>query len=387
MIALSADAEALLTPAAISAYLATQGWVRSETTAARETWSGPVAVSPEDGQILLPHDRSLRDFDRRLQEAIWGVEEIFDLTTPGLVDAVTAVRADVFYLRLNQPTPHGTIPMRQATSLVDGAFRLLRAAATTTANPVSTHTGRRPSQVNDFLDDDLRMGHTKRGSFVITMVARHGEDATAPGDEADGETPVPPFSRRVVTTLARALSETRRVAASEEDPAWLDADAVSAAGVSSELLQCLLDVSEPEQVKAVDFTFQWATGTVPPQGVAETVSIPRELVPSIRDLSERLQRKIEPETVTLFGRVKSLTRDDSEADAEESSVVLEADVEGRLRNVTVPLSRGEYDWAIRAHQARLPFTVTGELARRRTWRLQGDVRADLSFLRHQLDGS
>lgn len=374
----------LMTPAAVAAYLAVQGWVRSASTEAHETWSGPIGASADDGQIFLPTDRTLRDFDRRFQEALWGVEESFGLSTPDLVDAVTAVRADVFYLRLDQPTPNGTIPMRQATNLVDGAFRMMRAAATTTANPASTHTGRRPSQVIDFLEEDLRMGHTKRGSFVLTVVARHGELPSVPELDLG---PSEPFSRRVVTTLSRALSETRRFAASGEDTTYLDPEAVASAGVSPELLQCLLDVSEPEQVKAVDFTFQWATGTEPPRGVAQTVSIPRDLVPNIRDLSERLQRRVEPEAVTLFGRIKSLTRDDSDADSEESSVVLEADVEGRLCNVTVPLSRGEYDWAIRAHQARLPFTVTGELVRRRTWRLQGEVRADLSFLRHQLDGS
>lgn len=363
------------------------GWVRSESTAAHETWAGPITGSADDGQIFLPTDRSLRDFDRRLQEALWGVEESFGLSAADLVDAVTAIRADVFYLRLDQPTPNGTIPMRQATGLVDGAFRMLRAAATTTANPASTHTGRRPSQVIDFLEEDLRMRHTKRGSFVLTVVARHTEAPVTGVEDLGSASPVEPFSRRVVTTLSRALSETRQFAASEEDAAYLDTEAVASAGVSPELLQCLLDVSEPEQVKAVDFTFQWATGTTPPQGAVRTVSIPRDLVPSIRDLSERLQRRVEPETVTLFGRIKSLTRDDSDADSEESSVVLEADVEGRLRNVTVPLARAEYDWAIRAHQSRLPFTVTGELVRRRTWRLQGDVRADLSFLRHQLEGA
>lgn len=90
MTTLPSGVETPLTPPAIAAYLAAQGWVRTGSTAARETWSGPMVDSDEDGCILLPIDSNLCDFGRRLQEAVWGIEEGFGLSTTALVDAVTA---------------------------------------------------------------------------------------------------------------------------------------------------------------------------------------------------------------------------------------------------------------------------------------------------------
>ncbi|WP_280293252.1 hypothetical protein [Nocardia abscessus] len=52
---------------------------------------------------------------------------------------------------------------------------MMKAAATTADDPTHSQRGRRSAVVTNFLEDDIRLGHTKRGSFVFTVVTRLGE--------------------------------------------------------------------------------------------------------------------------------------------------------------------------------------------------------------------
>jgi hypothetical protein len=89
----------------------------------------------------------------------------------------------------------------------------------------------------------------------------------------------------------------------------------------------------------------------------------------------------------LIGRVAELSRKGVSPESEDLAITLEAELQGRLRNVRVPLDPDAYDWAIYAHQHRLPFTVSGVPNKRRGWELIGAVEADVEFLRARRDGA
>lgn len=381
----AAYAPELLTPMSLAAYLATKGWALEEEREGRHrTWVRPPAHGVEPARVIVPINRQLRDFSRRLQEAVWGVEEYYHLTRSQLMDEIAALRADMLFVRLDQVTTDGTIPFKQASRLLESIQRLLRAAATTTVNPASTHTGRRPAQVTEFLDEDLRLGHTRHGSFVVTVVARHaGLEVEQRGATEDVPDEAAPFTRRVMTTLAQALGATDEVVSGSEAE-YASIEDLASRGVSLELVQSLMDVTDSEGLRALDLSFQWATGMEEPQKVPARVVLQRDEFANLQVLNDRLQRRAQPRTVTLFGRVKSLSREELEDGLEDNAIVLEAEVDGRLRNVLVPLEQADYNWAIEAHRNRLPFTVTGELVKRRTWRLEGRVDVDLEFLRHHV---
>lgn len=60
--------------------------------------------------------------------------------------------------------------------------------------------------MTEFLDDEVRLGHTKRGSFVFTVVTRLGDPL--PVHDDNGERAVA-FPRKVMETLAHGLETTR----------------------------------------------------------------------------------------------------------------------------------------------------------------------------------
>lgn len=295
----------------------------------------------------------------------------------------------MFFVRMQQETTDGTIPFGQATEMMNSIQRMVRAAATTTANPRHSHRGRRPSEVKEFMDDSLRFGHTKRGSFIITVASRlpldsvgatvsedHPEVRASQAESSEADH-LPPFERRVIRTLAAGLEATKKMSI---DPEALDDEKLNAAGVSLELVQAVLDIANREGLQQVDMDFEWASLAGDDPDV-ERVTFASAELPKIAEFRDRLVRQEPVPDVTLMGRVAELSRQDVGNGQEETVITLEADLLGRMRKVRVPLIASDYSWAIFAHQERLPFTVSGTPKKARSWELSGIVKADLDFLK------
>lgn len=93
-----------------------------------------------------------------------------------LADRITTTRADLLYLRLNDEGS-GSIPFEHAQTTIGSIYHMIRAAAAAAADPARDPSrGRLPASVEEYLRDDLRLGHTKRGSFVFTVVSRLDRD-------------------------------------------------------------------------------------------------------------------------------------------------------------------------------------------------------------------
>jgi hypothetical protein len=382
------DLEASITPEAVRQWLAAEQWslVQARSGVA-ELWGLPDETARGAlRNVLLPLATGYADFGRRFKSLLNELSRAYDLTLTDLAQQIASVSTDIFFVRLDQTTSDGTIPFKQATALLASIQKMVRAAATTAANPDHSHSGRRPAVVNEFLEDDLRFGHTQRGSFIITVASRmEPVEVTEPellGDAvAATKDMVPPFSRRVMETLASGLSAIRKHLADDADiESYEDYEAAQTDGMSYELVQSLLEVADVDGLRSVDLSFKWATtGPTPPEVSTDLVFKSSDL-PHLGDVRDRLKRTEVPEEQTLTGRVTDLSREELGGGQEERSILLEAEVNGGLKKVRVQLTAAEYDWAIFAHQRRLLLTITGTPVRRGRWVLEGSVRADTRFL-------
>jgi hypothetical protein len=392
-----ADFSEILNPGHLSEFLAVQKWACLADKPFGQMWAQPGNLTGSISSVVLPKDPKSPDYQRRLEESIGILTTILGLTTAQLAEKVASIRADLFLVRVDQPMLDGTIPLGQATHLLQGIEKMIRAAATTAANPLHSHRGRLPRGVNEFMEQDVRMGHTKSGSFIVTVVARLDdgdigakereiEVADKPGtpEQVDPtrEAPVP-FARRVMTTLSRGLDAAHRHA-SKDSAAFLGLDEAVAAGVSLPLVQALNELGSSETLRSLDLSFNWSVSEPPPVDVPRSIVMDRKEFQVLSDVEERLIRIVEPVTETIMGQVQSLERaEPGEDDGDNGIAVISADVRGQLRRVHVPLSGSDYDWAIVAHHQKLVYSVTGTLRKDgRKWVLSGDVKPDLSFLQH-----
>ncbi|MFF1460545.1 hypothetical protein [Streptomyces sp. NPDC058330] len=379
------DAAHTLTPSAVSQFLAAHDWeLEVQQPRVKEIWRHPSAGGGRPARVMLPLATDYVDFEARFGDALEALGHIHAWDGDELRDRITGTRADLFFVRLDQPMMDGTIPFHQAEATLQALFKMLKAAATTAADPWHSHRGRRPAGVSDFLQEDVRLGHTKRGSFIFTVVTRLGDASNIEPASPETSRSSVAFPRRVMETLARGLETTRRLA-QEWDASVMDAAGQS--GLSAALVESVEELTQSDHLRSLDLSFDWAAAETPPDVGLATIVFDRDVMAELPRVRERLVRQEEPpQRVAVVGLVKGLARGDEQGDDDESAdVTLLADIRGKTRNVHVSLAGEDHEWAITAYQQKLPFTVSGDLVfERRAWRLVGDVKVDSSFLKHHV---
>ncbi len=359
----------------VTQFLATQNWTIQSDMGYAQVWSEPGNVGELVRRILIPRDTALDDYDLRLSQALARISDTYAWSIQHLAEQIAAVSADLFFVRVDQHMSDGTIPLRQASTLLENIDDMIRSAALTTANPLSTGRGRIPTLVNDFLNDDVRMGHTKRGSFIITVAARldapeaQPERTAEPTAEPEDAAPAS-FTRQVMTTLARSLEVTKQVA--EHSAAAPDLDDAIASGMRLPIVKALQSMGAGEGLRSLDMSFEWAPVERQTAPVSSKIEMTRETVKLLDVVSERLVRKDPPKQVTITGPVVELRRGTETHDHEGvGEIVVRADVANVWRKVIVALAGDDYDVAIEAHREKYPLTVTGVLDKPgRSWVLQ-----------------
>jgi len=296
-----------------------------------------------------------------------------------LLEQILATRADLFFVRLDQSTADGTIPFRQAETTIEAIYNMVRSAAARTAGSRATRRGRLSAAVENFLEDDVRLGPTKRGSFVFTVATRLSDRITVNQPltdiDADAVSNVV-FSRRVMESLAEGIEAAHNIAV-HNTPTLGD---FFNAATHIDLMEPLEEIVKPEGLRSVELSFQWAMAVPRPVVGIEPIKLYHRDVSILSEYRERQTiLEAEPETVrhaTLVGPVVSLARSDTEEEGDESGeVVIIADVGGRrLRQVHVPLNGQDHDRAIQIYRSRQPLTVSGNLVfERQRWHLTGNV--------------
>jgi hypothetical protein len=387
---------AVLDDSRVAQFLASKNWTIQSNLGYAQVWSEPGEEGQQVARILLPRNTQLDDYNLRLQQAITRISDTYDWRISDLAEQIAAVRADLFFVRIDQHMADGTIPLRQATGLLDSIDDMIRSAAITADNPLASGRGRTSATVNDFLNDDVRMGHTKHGSFIITVAARL-DDASAELDtsqtlvgRSQGDDRPVSFTRQVMTTLARGLSVTKQIAESSPNAPALE-DAMNA-GMRLPMIKALRSMGNNEGLRSIDLSFEWAPIEPQREKVDSEIKLSRETVLLLDKVEDRLVREEPPREVTLTGPVVELRRGERAGgdDAERGEIVVRADVDGSWKRVTVELSGVDYDDAIAAHRQQLPFVVSGVLEKvKRSWALTSRVKVDRSFLefREQRDGA
>jgi hypothetical protein len=375
-----------LPPTAVSQYLAATGnWIlERRQPGVREIWDLPaaqpspapdVARRTSRGRIMLPLATDFVDFGQHFRDALGALAAINNWTPLQLEREILATHADLFLVRLEQEQAGDLIPLRQAETTVEAIYKMLRAAAMITAAPNQRFRGGRlPAPVAAFLEEGVQLGHTQRGSFVFTIVAR------LDNRELGLDIQAPQFSRRVMETLALGIRTARDLAAERTDAAL---DDPADWGLSASLIESLEDIAAPEGLRSVDLTFEWAVAEARPEVGTEPVRLDHALLGELARLREQLLRREEPvRRETLIGTVVSLSREeDIPGDDEAASVIISAEVNGRRRNVRLALAGRQHELAIQAYRLKLPMVVTGDLVvARRAWRLEGNIDIDEDIL-------
>ena len=374
------DTEALkaVSPAVLSAYPRAAGWSKVETYGDHSD----VYSARERPEVILTRTERLGDYAdvvSRLLEIFADAAKTDELSL--YRDLVTADR-DVIRVRASE-NGNGVVAVNDALDLLRGARDLLLAAACSLRHPSPLYRADSNREAAKHVQR-IRLGQIEQGSFTVTLLTPMVAPPIQPAFGALADDWIPeddPVERQITIRLTGALTAARAATertVSGTDDAFLDA---VGQGVSASFCEALVTLIEP--FPALDISLTWAR-TLPRRTSRETIRFGRTDVPILREAARSFRNREPQPDIRVFGIVQRLKRDEAET---EGKITLRASVDGRNQSVTVLLEQFDYQRAIRAHQAKAPIVMGGDLERvGQRWCLLNARVVDIISTEDEVDG-
>lgn len=254
----------------ITELLAGRGWERARTSERAALWILPAAHA----ELYVPHG-----LQRDTLEWTGVLERIAAPLSEKPVDIEKSLEQknfDVMRFRVNASGE--SIPLESAAAVVNSAFGMIRAAATSARRP-RQHIDGNYSKLGDAVAKGARLAHTEIGSFVFPVLVHVAEPPPPPAGTLEGVAEVVPESdeRRVTRTLAQALStfESQIVQADKMPSKGSLLPVVYAGGTQELFAKVAAALAEPD-IAFIETGFAWAAAEPAPADLPIRVSIPSE---------------------------------------------------------------------------------------------------------------
>jgi hypothetical protein len=362
-----------ISPVALASYLRGRGWHPGREIAgglARTwAWTFEDAGGPRESvELVVPLDREVRDFRRRVMETLEALQTIEQRSQLDILSDIQSVSSDVIRWRWIQATAEdGTIPLEQGQEFVSLVRNQILAAACSAVEPRQFFASSKPARAVEFLRQ-ARLGQSERGSYVITVHNPVPPAMPVSGleDEAD------PFERRVTLTLSQALQSLRRAAgeAISGTRSW-DERNLSREGISASLCESMANMLVAgEATRDIEVRFSFS-GSRPVDGqLAPLARFSSDLSPIIGEIGRVLRETATREDFELRGFVTDLSRRPQDVNG---TATIQGLVDEEYHRVEVEVGADEYNEILTpAHRDRRMIRCEGELrkVRGRTYRLQ-----------------
>ena len=349
------DATALkgVTPGGLVAYARSAGWAKAEPYGdAADVWLGESL--PE---IVLPRTDLLGDYASVVSRLIGIFSEVSGTDEVATLKDLLEADHDVIRIR-TMDDANGSVALDTGVEIVSQAREMVLAAAcATVGSPQQVYRAGANKEAADFVKR-VRLGQTEHGSFVVTLMAPIPPTMRPPLDESWRSIEEEPLSRRVILRLVEALQASRQAAELwNSGSGHQEFEAAVSAGVSANLCDAVAGLIG--RANRLEVSVAWAMNRMPrrsPARVTFSETYRQPLEEAARTFRARAPR---PGT-RLVGSVHKLIRDQEEM---EGVVALRAEIDGRIQSVAAVLDEANYGVAIRAHEARNPVIVDGDLER------------------------
>lgn len=363
MKAVVTDPEVLasLRPLDLVAYLRAHGWKQHETGDDDPLleWS----KESERGyfELQVPRHGQWKDYARRVREVIATLAEEESRSQVDLVTDIPLVARDIIRIRcVVQGRTDGTISLDDGTHIAAAAKNMMLAAACATVEPRRAWASRKPQQAIRYLEE-VSLGQTERGSFVLTLLAPVPPSLVQAANGGDRGDEDEPFNRRVTRTLGTALTAVRRAAELGVSTGDLSAfEAGVDEGISADFCEALALVRDRSSVTQLELRIGWASSRPPRDPPAALHELAPDALEVIREAGRVLRERTPIEDFEVEGPVVKVNRPGDELSGD--AVVLGA-VDGRTRQIHISVGGEAWTTTMRAMAERTVLRCRGELVR------------------------
>ena len=358
-----------VSPPALAAYARGEGWAKTEAYGSH----ADIYIGEGRPEIVLPRTDLLADYASLVSRLIGIFGEVTERDELAVYSDLVGADRDVVRVRAVRGEDDGSIFLDDGVELVSQAREMLLAAACATRAPQAVYRAGANREAAEYMKQ-VRLGQTERGSFVVTLMAPVPPMLQPMLDDSWTDISDEPYERQVTRCLVRALDASRDAAerAHSGDGARAFEEAVGS-GVSANLCDAVGRLIE--QSNGLEVSVSWAR-TRPTPERRTSILFSESDAGTFKEAARTFRAREPRPDVQLFGSVHKLIRGEHEI---EGQVTFKVDMNGRTQSVVSVLDQGNYSVAIRAHEARNPVVVRGDLERiGQRWRVTNAAVRELA---------
>ena len=320
----------------------------------------------KDGsEVMVPLGADGADFVRRLENLVEDIARAERLD-PTLVGQTVEFAGDdlVEMSAVSEELIDSSISLDDGAKLVSNSRTLVVAAGCSAVYRKSYHGKSKPHEARE-LGRFVRMGQTRRGSYILPIVS---PVATLDGgrDSSDDPGLFPEverqfFPRRAIVTLAEGLGAIFRLCVQAGSmPSAEELNQAVVQGVSGDLCLALSQIIEAREVEDLSTRFRWSFAATPPTSASPELVFPKGSGEVVRRVGEQLRDQVNVFETVVYAYVSSLDRDVDDA---IGTVKVRALIGPRSRPIKVTLPDNLYHVAVLAHDTKRRVMMSGTLER------------------------
>lgn len=342
-----------ISPAALAAYARDEGWTKSDAYGRH----ADIYIAKDRPEILLPRTDRLADYVSVVSRLVGIFGEVTRQDELAVYRDLVGADCDVVRVRMIGREYDGSVLLDEGVELVSQAREMLLAAACATTTLQPTYRAGANRKAIEYMRR-VRLGHTEHGSFAVKLMAPVPPVLQRVFNETWTRFDDEPHERQVTRRLVHALEASRDAAELAHSGDGTAAfESAIAHGVSANLCEALARLTA--QSNRLEVSVSWAKTRPTPES-RRCISFSESDASTFKEAARALRAKKPEPDVTLFGTVHKLKRDEQNFDGQ---VTFKVDINGRSQSVSTMLDQSNYSVAIRAHEARNPVIVTGDLDR------------------------
>jgi hypothetical protein len=353
------------TPAAVlrtvTAYLSRTGW----TTDSRSTTRLPAQFwTLGKREVMVPINPDAPDFARRVSDLIGDLGSALEQPVERIGTQLATAGYDVLEISAQRAQSHDyTLALADGVDLLTNVRTMVVAAGCSTLDRRSYHGKSRPKAALNQARV-IRMGQTRRGSYVIPILSPVADAGVAERDAEDlnllPDIERELFPRRVMRTLAGALKTLHELGVERDSmpPVSTLTEAVVTSGVSAELSGSIVGMLSGREVSDIGFGLRWSFLVSEPRSGQLVLDFPKDAIGPLSEITDKLRDDVRVNERIVYGRVTATERDEDE---DEGSVTVRALVGTRARPIRVRLGVDDFHLATLAIDQKRRIVMSGDL--------------------------
>lgn len=334
----------------VSAYLKKSGWTSDGLLRTVATiWHRPEDF---DAEVLLPTSQDVKDYTRRMQDAMSAIAEFEEREIKDVLRDVVNLFSSIIAVRvIGADTSDGTIPINDGVLLIEKAKDMLMSAAMAMFSKRRIFSGKPPKDAASYIDS-LLLGQTEVGSYVVNVLVPQPETPTQ--NAIDGAEPV----EGLALSLAHGIEALRLASGKYDDTGQLtEFDAAVRSGASANLCDALMGFSGEGRQRDFEIRISGAAGPWF-DGVTKVFAFDPDDVRLLKVAAGYYRDDYVLAQRIVRGFVRKLHRDKG---ADFGKVSVEARINESDRSIQIELSAKEYHEAVIAHDKQMWIECLGDV--------------------------